>query len=324
MNKILIVALVILTLASCSNEIQDESQYLIKEIEIIAPASPGGGWDQTARLIQGVLLSQGLVGNSQVVNIPGAGGTIGLAQLVTNSRNVNMKIMLSGLIMMGASLSNNSEVTLNDAIPIARLLGEYEVLVVPTSSPYVNLDSFLNDWRDDPGSLSVAGGSAGGTDHMLLGLLAIDQGVDPSSINYLAHSGGGESLAAILGNHVTAGINGYGELRAFIDSGRLRALAISSPERIEGIDIPTFIEQGVDIELANWRSLIASPNEPNENIIKYRELATELNNLEEWGAVLDNNNWTNLFLIGSEFDQFLIDENKRVNEVLSSIGLSSE
>jgi putative tricarboxylic transport membrane protein len=308
----------------CSQNSTTENDYLINEIEFVAPASPGGGWDQTARLIQEVLLSEDIINTSQVINIPGAGGTIGLARLATDSQDRSMKVMLSGLIMMGATITNNSPLTLDDTIPIARLLGEYEVLVVPANSPFSDLASFLREWKADPGSFPVAGGSAGGTDHMVLGLLALDQQVDPKVINYLPHSGGGESLAAILGGHVEAGINGYGELRSFIESGRVRALAISSPIRLEGVNIPTFLEQGVDIELANWRSLIASPHESDENIKTYIELARRLNELDAWSDVLIKNNWTNLFLADEEFKDFLVYENQRVINVLSSIGLIND
>ena len=89
----------------------------------------------------------------------------------------------------------------------------------------------LDAWKQDPGAFAIAGGSAGGTDHMLAGLLAARVGMDPTTINYVPHSGGGESIASILGEQVTAGINGLSELVAFIESGRMRALAISSEMR---------------------------------------------------------------------------------------------
>ena len=106
--------------------------------------------------------------------------------------------------------------------PLARLTGEYELIVVPTDSPLKNMADLVAKLKADPGSVSWGGGSAGGTDHILAGLIAKAAGVDPTKVNYIAHSGGGEALSAILGGHVTAGISGYEEFAPQIAAGKLR------------------------------------------------------------------------------------------------------
>jgi putative tricarboxylic transport membrane protein len=320
--KIFYLPLVIIMLSCSTDQEADFSSSIIDELLIIAPASPGGGWDQTARLIQDALIQEGLVRNAQVINIPGAGGSIGLAQLANGTFDGSNVIMMSGLIMLGATITNDSPITLNDTEALARLIGEYEVLVVPASSPYQSLDEFLDAWRLDPGSLAVAGGSAGGTDHMLLGLMAIEQGINPSEINYLPHSGGGDSLASILGGHVAAGLNGLGELLPFIQSERVTALAVSSPERIEGIEIPTFIELGHDIELSNWRSVITYSNQSAETIEAYSLLIERLVATDSWGEIVERNNWSDLYLEKNDFDSFMTSEQIIVADVLESIGLN--
>ena len=213
-------------------------------LTILAPASPGGGWDQTARAMQAALQEDAAAGSVRVVNVAGAGGTIGLAQFVNAGADRGDALLVTGLIMVGAVLTNRSAVTLKETTPIARLTGDYELLVVPADSPYDDLAAFLDAWKQDPGALAIAGGSAGGTDHMLAGLLAARVGMDPTTINYVPHSGGGESIASILGAQVAAGINGVSELAPFVEAGRLRALAISSAERLPGRPFPTFAEQG--------------------------------------------------------------------------------
>ncbi|MGH6905331.1 MAG: tripartite tricarboxylate transporter substrate binding protein, partial [Geminicoccaceae bacterium] len=223
----------------------------IQGLEIIAPASSGGGWDQTARAMQTALQDAGLAQDVQVMNIPGAGGTIGLAQFVTSKEGEGDTLLISGLVMLGSILTNDAPVTIDQTTPIARLIGEYEVIVVPASSELQTLDDLIAALKEDPGAVSWAGGSAGGVDHILVGLIAKEAGVDPTQINYVPFSGGGEALASLLGGHVTAGVSGYAEWAGQIEAGELRALAVSGAERMAGVDVPTLQEQGVAIELVN-------------------------------------------------------------------------
>jgi putative tricarboxylic transport membrane protein len=292
-----------------------------RNLTIMAPAAPGGGWDQTARTLQQVLQENNLVGNAQVINVPGAGGTIGLAQVVNSQGGNSDFMMVTGLIMMGAILTNDSAVSLDQVTPIARLIGEYEVMVVPADSPYQTLADFIAAWKLDPGAMAIAGGSAGGTDHMLTGLLALELGIDVRQVNYLPHSGGGESLASLLGSHVAAGINGFAEMQAFIESGRLRALALSSEERVEGLDIPTFIEQGVNVTLANWRAVAAAPGIGDSEKDELVRLLEQIYTTQTWKDALLRNNWIDLFMTGPEYETFLQNEAVRVESVLQSIGL---
>lgn len=290
-------------------------------LTLLAPASPGGGWDQTARAMQQVFRATDLAPTAQVVNVPGAGGVIGLAQVVSSHEGDPRLLMMTGLIMMGAIRTNDSPVTLEQVTPLARLLGEYEVLVVPADSPYESLSDFVTAWKADPGGLAIAGGSAGGTDHMLAGLLADEVGIDVAAINYLPHSGGGESVASILGGHVAAGINGYAELVSFIEAGRLRPLGISSEERVEGLDIRTFAEQGVDVSLSNWRGVAAPPGITEEERAALVDLLDRMHASEPWRRALERNNWIDLYLTGPEYEAFLEREDARVVAVLRSVGL---
>ena len=233
-------------------------QAEISGLDIIAPANPGGGWDQTARAMQAALQADKLASGVQVENIGGAGGTIGLAQFVSSKGKKGDAVLVGGLVMVGAILTNKSPVTLANVKPLARLTGEYELIVVPTDSPIQSMADLTAKLKEDPGSVSWGGGSAGGTDHILAGLIAKAAGVDPTKVNYIAHSGGGEALSAILGGHVTAGISGYEEFAPQIAAGKLRGLAISSDERLPGIDVPTLKEQGIDVSLVNWRGVFAA------------------------------------------------------------------
>jgi putative tricarboxylic transport membrane protein len=293
----------------------------LESLRIMAPASPGGGWDQTSRALQTVLQDGGLAKNVEVFNVPGAGGTVGLAQLVSSDDGKGDILMTMGLVMVGSILTNASPVNLEQVTPIARLTGEYEVIVVPANSEFQTLEDLLNALRADPGAVSWGGGSAGGVDHIVVGLVAQAAGVDPKAINYIPFAGGGEALAAILGGQVSAGVSGYGEWADQITSGELRALAITSGESIEGINAPTLKAQGIDVEVANWRGLVAPANISDTDKAALLNLVDSAVNSQAWKDVLATNKWNNIYLAGDEFAGFLASENERVTGVLKSIGL---
>ena len=293
----------------------------IQGLEIVVPAAPGGGWDQTGRAMQNALQEADLASGIQVVNIPGAGGTIGLAQFVSGKEGQGNALMTGGLVMLGAILTNQSPVTLEQVTPIARLTGEYEVIVVPASSEIQTLDDLIAQFKEDPQSVSWGGGSAGGTDHMLVGLIAKEVGVDPSGINYVPFAGGGEALASILGGHVSAGVSGYQEFAGQIETGDLRPLAISSAERLEGVDIPTLKEQGVDVELTNWRAVFAPPGISDEDKQALADAVGQMVESEAWQDTLKERAWLDLYLPPDEFAQFLEQDRQQVETVLKDIGL---
>jgi putative tricarboxylic transport membrane protein len=291
------------------------------DLRIIAPAKPGGGWDQTARSLQDVMQSAGIAKSIAVENVAGAGGTVGLAQLVDKEKGNGNVLMVNGLVMVGAILTNKSPVTLSQATPIARLTGEYEVIVVPASSPLQTLADLVAKLKSDPGGTAIGGGSAGGTDHILAGLTVKAAGGDVTKLNYVPYSGGGEALAAILGGHVSAGISGYGEWEGQIKSGELRALSISAPERVSGIEIPTMKEQGVDVELANWRALMAPPGLDDAQRKALLDAVDQAVKSDGWKKVLADKKWTDLYLPGDEFGKLIETENARTTEILKGIGL---
>lgn len=293
-------------------------------LRIMAPASPGGGWDGTSRAMQSVLQDTGIVPQVEVFNVPGAGGTVGLSQLAaTEAGNENL-LMMMGLVMVGSILTNDAPVTLEQTTPIARLTAEYEVVVVPANSSFETLDDLLNAFREDPGSVSWGGGSAGGIDHILVGLIAQEAGIDPTQINYIPFSGGGEALASILGGQVTAGVSGYSEWEGQIESGELRVLGISSAEPVEGIDAPTLMEQGINLDISNWRGVVAPPDLSDEERSALVAAMDQMVESEAWQETLAQFNWTSSYLSGEEFDAYLMSEQERIETVLNDIGLLNQ
>ncbi len=308
-------------------------------IEIMAPAAPGGGWDTTAREMQRVLQEEGLASNVEVYNVEGAGGTVGIAQLVNDERGNDHQLMMMGLVMIGALATNASETTLADTTSISRLTAEFEVIVVPADSEFQTLDDLIAAFQADPTSISWGGGSAGGTDHILVGLIAQAVGVDPTLINYVPFSGGGEALAAILGGQVSAGISGVGEWLDQIESGELRALAVSGASdasdatpaagatpvtdagTASGAIAPTLREQGIDVELANWRGLVAPPEISDEGRQCLVALVEQMVASDGWRQTREKYGWQDYALSGDDFSTFLTAEGERVIPILTDLGL---
>jgi putative tricarboxylic transport membrane protein len=291
------------------------------DYKIMAPAAPGGGWDQTARTMQTALQDEGISGSVQVSNVPGAGGTIGLAQFVNQSSGDPSALIVGGYVMVGAILTNASPVSLADVTPIARLTGESEAIVVPAGSDIQTMGDLVEKLKADPGAVSWAGGSAGGTDHIAAGLIAKAVGVDPTKINYIAYSGGGEALAAILGGQVTAGISGWGEFAAQVEAGALRVLAVSGENRIPGVDAPTLKEAGVDVVLENWRMVAAAPDLTDEQKAAITADIDAMAASETWQAALAERGWADRYLAGAEFEAQLAADTEATSAILKDIGL---
>jgi putative tricarboxylic transport membrane protein len=292
------------------------------EVKLVAPAAPGGGWDQTARAMQAALVASGAAKSAQVVNVPGAGGTVGLAQFVNSAKGDGSQLLVNGMVMVGAIITNKAPVNLDMITPIARLTGEYVAVVVPTNSPIKDAKELAAALKADPAKVTWAGGSAGSVDHISVGLFAKAIGADPTKINYIPFSGGGEALAAMLGGKVTAGVSGYGEVEGQIKAGKLRLLAITSPKRLPHIDGPTLKEQGIDVEVLNWRSVFAAPGITPEQRATLQATVEKMAKSPAWAETLKTKGWDDAYLTGDEFTAFIKQEQTRVFDVLASIGLA--
>jgi putative tricarboxylic transport membrane protein len=290
------------------------------KLTMIAPAAAGGGWDLVAREAQQALRSDGIVNNAQVVNVPGAGGTIGLSQLGSLAGQPTT-MLVTGTVMLGGIAINNAETTLADTVPIAKLAEDFEVFVVPTDSPYQNLEDMIAAWRANPGGLPIGGGSLGGIDHIVAGQLAQEADIDPAAINYIAYSGGGEVLTALLSNTVGVAVSGYNDFRDQIEAGNVRALAVAAPEPVEGIDVDTFVELGYDVDLVNWRGVIAPPGISDEDRETLIAIASEMHETEQWQSAVERNRWKESFQTGDEFGAFLDAEQARITDILRELGL---
>ncbi len=301
---------------------RDAHAQAIEQLQLFVPAAPGGGWDQTARTIEAVLRANNQIKTAQVTNVPGAGGVVGLPQFLNQWRGRQNALMVGGMVMVGAIIANKAPVKLTSTQPVARLTGESLVVVVPPDSPFKTAGDFANALKADPAKVPVAGGSAGGSDHILLGMIGKAAGVAANRLSYVAFAGGGPAQAALLGGHVAAGISGFGEFSEQVKAGRLRALAISADTRQPGIDVPTLKEQGIDVELFNWRGVFAPPGVNAAGRDAMVALMRTMTQSAAWQEECKKRDWTSIPLFGDDYAKYVENETTRIEAILKDLGLA--
>ena len=274
-------------------------------IKMMIPANPGGGWDTTGRALGKALQDAGVASSVTYENKGGAAGIIGLAQYANATKGDGNSLMVMGAVMLGGIITGKPPVSLDKVTPIARLTSEYNVFVVPANSPLKNMKDVVEQMKKDPGSVKWGGGSRGSTEHIAAAMLAREVGVDATKINYVPFRGGGEAVAAILGGNVTVGGSGYSEFQQYIETGKMRPIAVTSAKRLKGINIPTMIEQGYNIDIGNWRGVYAPAGLTSAQRKALTDMVLKATKSKSWAESLEKNNWTPAWMPNPEFDDFV-------------------
>lgn len=293
----------------------------LHRLRMMVPNSPGGGYDLTARTAVKIMEDTDITGRVEVFNVIGAGGTVAMARLM-NERGNDDLMMTMGLGVVGATYTNGSNIKASDATALAKLIEDPGAIFVPADSPFQTVQDFVAAWKADPAKVTIGGGSSpGGPDHLFPMELAEKVGVDPKAVNFVTYDGGGDLLTALLGKKITAGTSSPGELIDQIAAGQLRVLAVSSDERVEGVDAPTLKESGIDLTFANWRGVLAPPGISDDAKQAMIHALEELHDTDQWKEALVKNGWTDAFITGAAFEQFLVDQDNRVSSTLTELGL---
>ena len=277
-------------------------------IKMMIPANPGGGWDTTGRALGKALVDAGAGATVIFDNKGGAAGALGLAQFVNGSKGDANALMVMGAVMLGGQITGKPPVSLSQATPIARLTSEYNVFVLPADSPFKSMAEVIAQLKKDPGSVKWGGGSRGSTEHIAAAMIAREVGVDASKINYVAFRGGGEATAAILGGNVTIGGSGYSEFAEYINTGKMKALAVTSDVRLKGVAVPTLKEQGINVVIGNWRGVYGAPGITPAQRQALTELVLKAVKTKSWADASEKNNWTAAVLSGPAFEKFVDDD----------------
>ncbi|MDD0814796.1 tripartite tricarboxylate transporter substrate-binding protein [Curvibacter sp. HBC28] len=288
--------------------LSQQTALAANNLKMLVPANPGGGWDTTGRALGKALQDSGAAAAVSYDNKGGAAGAIGLAQFVNASKGDPHALMVMGAVMLGGIITGKPPVSLSQATPLARLTTEYNVFVLPANSPFNSMKELVAQLQKDPGSIKWGGGSRGSTEHIAAAMIARAVGVDPSRINYVAFRGGGEATAAVLGGNVTVGGSGYSEFAEYIKTGKMRPLAVTSGSRIKGIDVPTLKEQGIPVEIGNWRGVYGAPGLSPAQRQALIDLIVSATKHRSWQESLEKNGWTPALMTGDAFGNFVDEE----------------
>ncbi|WP_068259523.1 tripartite tricarboxylate transporter substrate-binding protein [Janibacter limosus] len=312
-------ALALPSLAACGVTRGDDSGSA--RLRMMIPNSPGGGYDLTGRAAVRVMEDTEITSRFEVFNVIGAGGTVAMARLANERGNEDL-MMSMGLGVVGATFTNKSQARVSGMTPLARLIQESEGVIVPADSPYKTIKDLIDAWTKNPKAVSIGGGSSpGGPDHLFPMEFAKAVDIDPREVNYITYDGGGDLLPALLGSKIKAGMSGLGEYAEQIKKGQVKVLATSGEERVPGIDAPTLKESDVDLTFINWRGVLAPPGIPTARREQLIELLQQMHDSAEWKDALKKNNWTDAWMTGDEFGDFLSSQDERVETTLKELGL---
>ncbi|TCO44400.1 putative tricarboxylic transport membrane protein [Kribbella antiqua] len=320
--------LVVLTTAGCAvgGETKTEASetYPSKPLSILAPGSPGGGWDTRARGIANALGQCKITSQkATVTNVPGAGGTIGLAQFAKHNGDPYQLMVMDSATMLGGIVNNHSPVDLTTLTPIAGLSRGPSAIVVPKKSPYADLPALLAALKQNPRGIKWTGGSLGGPGHLTVAGLAKGAGVGVKDVNYVPTAGGGESMNLLLSGAATVGIDTVVELKPQIQAGALRVLAVDGSDRVEGVDAPTLKELGLADKAVTTLAGVMAPAglsaEQQKDVIG---LLDKMRQSSCWQQVLKQNNWVDAWTPGDDFKTVLTDQRTQITAILTEMGLA--
>ena len=290
--------------------------------EIMVPAGPGGGYDTTARIVMDGLQKTGIfTDGANITNKVGGGGMVGLAEFFSQNQGNDNGLFSMGVILVGAVHTTGSPITLKQLTPIARITSEYDTVAVAADSPIKTPQDFVAALKKDPGAFAVSGGSAGGVDQIILGLIAKTQDIPLDKLNYIPAASGAETATLLAGGKISGAISGISEFKPLADAGKIRLIAVTSDERVPGIDVPTLKESGIDVVAANWRGLMGAPGMSEEGRKAWVDRLTKLTATPEWAEILQSKGLEGAYLGGDEYAKFLDDEDARIVPVLTDLGL---
>lgn len=294
---------------------------LMPQLALYVPTPPGGGWDNTALAINTCLRNEGVVASTTLINQP-AGAAPGLMQFLDQYKGRSDALMISGAGMLGAAIMARIPADLSHLTPVSRLTTEYMVVAVASDSAYLTLPDLIAALRQDPSGVPCSGGVLGSTDQVIAGLLAREAGVRGDRLVYRSYVGGVGAAGDVIDGSASFTIGGLSEMHSYISSGQLRPLAISSGQRLPGVGIPTCVEQGANIVLANWRGVFAPTGISPDEAAVLRQVVERMTQTMGWKATLFEHNWTSFYQTGDAFTAFVRGEISRVRVLLAELGLT--
>jgi putative tricarboxylic transport membrane protein len=294
----------------------------VEELHFLIPGGAGGGWDGTARGVGKALLDSGLVKQASFENMSGGGGGKALNHLISTAKRQQGTMLVNSTPIIIRSLTGVFPQSFRDLTPISSVIADYAALVVAKDSKYQTLDQVLADFKKDPRSVKMAGGSVKGSmDHLVPAMIVKSAGADPLKLVYVPYDAGGKAMAGLLSGDTQILSTGFGEALGLANQGQVRILAVTSDERLsQAPDVPTVKESGVDVTFANWRGFFGAPGLPEDKAQVYRDVLKKMYDTPEWEEIRTKRGWQNLYKPGAEFTSFLEDQEKAIGDMMRELG----
>jgi putative tricarboxylic transport membrane protein len=300
-------------------------KYPAKPLEIVAPANPGGGWDGIARAVNITLETEKLYPQPMsVANKPGGGGAVGFSYIKMNEKNDYELVVYSPPLVI-KTIDKTLQGNYKELTPLAKLITDYQVIVVKADSPFKTMADLVAAIKKDPSSAKFAGGSAPGSmDHVAMCKIAKAAGIDPTKLIYVAFSGGGEALTTLLGGNVAFVSTGTGEILGQLAAGTIRILGITSEKRLPGVlkDVPTVKEQGINVTYEVWRGIFGAPGMSKDAQAWWASTLKKMVGTKTWKEQLVKYSWVDAYAGSADFAKFLDAENASYTELLTQLGFA--
>lgn len=316
--------------AASSSQSKDtaKSKYPEKPITIMVPSGAGGGLDVFGRSAAKVLDKLKMVNQPMTVeNKPGGGQVVGIVEFANKHAKNDYELLFAStpLVLNYVKKDGNSPVGYKDLTPLAAMQADYEVIAVSADSKYKDLKSLMDDLKADPSKVIFAGGSAPGSiDHLNIIVATNKIGIDPKKVKFTSYDGGGQALTALLGGNAHALSSDLSGTLEYVRAGKVRILGVSSPVRITNAnakDIPTYKEQGVDVELLNWRGVFGGKGISGDAKKFWQEKLKALSDSPEWKAELDAQGIANAYMSADDFTKYLEKQEIMYKEIYTQLGM---
>lgn len=295
----------------------------IKSLDITVPGGPGSGLDQVARAIDATVRAEDLASRVRVTNVPGGGGMVALSQFVTSKGRTAGGVVVQGAGTVFFPLTNKTPVTLADVRPLARLAGEYEVLAVRADSEIKSFADLMERFKANPGSIAWGGGSPGSTENIFFARLAKQAGLAPNTVNFIPHPNTGEVVVSALNGQASVVGGGLQDFLTQIEGGKMRLLAVASPERLPGVEAPTLKELGFDLVFANWRGVSVHKDLDDAGAKEIADMVATMVKSQAWQKTLTERGWLDLYMPEEEYQAYIAEEEIHAREILKELGLAT-
>lgn len=293
-----------------------------KNIEIIVGASPGGGADHSARVIQKIL-AELRIGSLTVVNKPGGSYALAFSYLNQHDGDGHF-IGVSPINLITNRLTGLHPLSYSDVTPLAQLSADYHVFTVRSDSAIKSGNDLIERLKSDPSSMGIAISPGFSTaNHFALGAILNAADVDIRKLKLVVFRSAGESVASLLGGHVELMVSATPAIQALVESGKLHPIAVTSPHRIGGAfsNVPTWKEQSVNAVFMNWRGVIGPKGLSEAQIAFWDQVLSAMVQKEEWKSDLEKNSQEATYMNSKESRSFLEAQSRELLMIATKLGL---